>query len=463
MVLFLKTKFDLSLLSFLRYFYPMDQNNTLNQRLKRYASVGSSLGGPAMRLAFSQLLGMPLDQDQHAVSLTQALGNLKGPLVKIAQLLAMIPGFLPDEYTNHLMTLQSNAPPMGPLFVKRRMVGELGVSWQQYFSQFNMNSVAAASLGQVHRAQDHEGSTLAVKLQYPNMSGIVKADLDQLKLFMTLYEKYDSTLDHQEIFREITDRLLEELDYSREAKHVVYFQNMLKDEPEIHIPQVYPHLSTSKLLTLSWQEGFSIMDLLNTPMEIRNNIAKNLFHAWYKPFYTYGILHGDPHMGNYKATYNGSLHLLDFGCVRIFTASFIGGVIDLYKALQQNDVDMAVHAYKAWGFQNLSKELITALNLWAKFLYEPLLDNRIRPLRFDDGVKTAKALLKEIHQALKQIGRTCPPKEFVFLDRSAIGLGSAFMHLKAQLNWHQLFENLIQNFSENNLKQKQDMLLLEIK
>lgn len=433
----------------------MNEDNTLTQRLKRYADLGSSLGGPTINLALSKLLGIPLDAPQHASSVTKALGNLKGPLVKIAQLLATIPGFLPDEYANQLMSLQSNAPPMGPLFLKRRMASELGPDWQRHFSEFDPNAIAAASLGQVHRAQDLEGNSLAVKLQYPNMLGIVSADLAQVKGLVHLYEKYDGTLDHQEIFQEITDRLLEELDYSKEADHIRYFQKILQDEPEIHIPQVYPQLSTKKLLTMSWQEGSSLLEMIDTPLEIRNEIAKNLFQAWYKPFYHYGILHGDPHLGNYKVTPEGAIHLLDFGCVRIFPGSFIGGVINLYRALQNNDLDLAVSAYQAWGFQNLSKDLIEILNLWARFLYEPLLNDQIRVIRSKNAAEEGKRILGEIHKAMKEIGPTCPPKEFVFVDRSAIALGSAFMRLGAQLNWHQMFENLIEGFSEESMKERQ--------
>jgi len=433
----------------------MKENDTLNQRLKRYIQVGSSLAPPALQVAFSKLWGTPLKPQEHASSLSQVLGSLKGPFVKIAQLLATIPGLLPDEYAEQLMTLQSGAPSMGPLFVKRRMINELGPNWQQHFSNFNEKAMAAASLGQVHQARDLQGNVLAVKLQYPNMLGTIKADLQQLKVIATLYEKYDAVLDHQEILQEITDRLLEELDYGREARHIGYFQKMLKDEPSIHVPQVYPYLSTSKLLTMSWQEGLSIDQVLDAPLDLRNQIAKNLFQAWYKPFYHYGILHGDAHMGNYKVTLQGDLHMLDFGCVRLFPASFIRGVISLYRALQQNDLDLAITAYEAWGFQNLSKDLIEALNLWARFLYDPLLEDRIRPIRPDQDIQEGKRILKQVHQALKDLGGIRPPKGFVFVDRSAIGLGSVFIRLGACLNWHQQFESLIQDFSETSLTASQ--------
>ena len=163
-------------------------------RLRRYARVTTTMGGLAARVAGERYLGWDIDRAKHAADLRQALGGLKGPIMKVAQILSTIPDALPVEYADELAGLQADAPAMGWLFTKRRMASELGADWQQSFSQFERDAISAASLGQVHQATGQEGEKLAVKLQYPDMQSAIEADLRQLKLLFQLYERYDSAI-----------------------------------------------------------------------------------------------------------------------------------------------------------------------------------------------------------------------------------------------------------------------------
>src|SRR6202165_2029060 len=156
--------------------------NRFSARARRYARVGTNVGGIAARIAGARLLGLGFDRGANAIALATALGGLKGPIMKVAQLLATIPEAIPPEYTIELAKLQSEAPPMGWAFVKRRMTAELGADWQSKFSSFTHQPAAAASLGQVHRARAQTGDELACKLQYPDMQSAVEADLSQLEL-----------------------------------------------------------------------------------------------------------------------------------------------------------------------------------------------------------------------------------------------------------------------------------------
>src|SRR6266567_1047497 len=153
------------------------EKNRFSARAARYARVGANVGGVAARLAGARFLGIALDRGRNAIELAAALGGLKGPIMKVAQLMATIPDALPPEYAAELTRLQSQAPPMGWAFVKRRMQAELGPGWQQKFENFEHHPAAAASLGQVHRARAHGGAALACKLQYPDMQSAVEADL----------------------------------------------------------------------------------------------------------------------------------------------------------------------------------------------------------------------------------------------------------------------------------------------
>jgi predicted unusual protein kinase regulating ubiquinone biosynthesis (AarF/ABC1/UbiB family) len=437
----------------------MHDEDSLSARLKRYGQVSTAVGGLAARLAGQKFLGLEIDQASHAQGLTSVLGNLKGPLMKVAQFLATVPGALPPEYAEMFLSLQMNAPAMGWTFVRRRMVRELGPQWQSRFAEFSQTAVAAASLGQVHRAKSHDGHDLAVKLQYPGMASIIQADLGQLKLILSLYETWTSALDTQEVQEEIALRLTEELDYHNEARNIEIYHRIFKsqDAPSsVHIPRVFQDLTTDRLLTLTWMEGQSLLTKTQAPLEERNTISQTLFKAWYYPFYHYGVIHGDPHPGNYTVREDGSLNLLDFGCVRIFPPHFIKGVIDLYRALQRDDRDLAVHAYEAWGFKNLTQEMI---NQWAGLLYGPLLDDRVRPIQSALDGSLGWETATKVHAELERLGGIRPPKEFVFMDRAAVGIGSVIMRLKAEQNWHQLFEGLIENFNVDEVEKRQNLVL----
>lgn len=433
-----------------------DEENSLGGRVKRYAQVGRAFGGLAARMGAERVLGVKMDRGRHAGDLRAALGGLKGPLMKVAQILSTIPDALPKEYTLELAQLQANAPHMGWPFVKRRMAAELGPEWQARFRSFEHDAAAAASLGQVHRAVGPDGRLLACKLQYPEMASVVEADLRQLKAIFGIYAAYDRAIDTANIHAEITERLREELDYEREARNMRLYSRMLAAEAAVHVPEVVPALSTKRLLTMGWLEGRRILSVVMEPAEIRNQIAMNMFRAWYVPFYCYGIIHGDPHLGNYTVrAEDHAINLLDFGCIRVFPPSLVQGVIDLYHALERDDHDLAVQAYRTWGFRNLGKETIEVLNIWAGFVYAPLLENRARSIDETNSGMYGREVAEKVHRELKRVGGVAPPREFVLMDRAAIGLGSVFLHLKAEVNWHRLFHDMVGDFDVRALAQRQ--------
>lgn len=431
----------------------MDEKNKFSKRVKRYANLGSSAGIMALKFASTKLLR---NKDlKNAETLSNMLGGLKGPVMKIAQLLSTIPDLLPPEYTQALAKLQSNAPPMGWNFVKRRMRAELGNSWQQKFEHFGKEPVAAASLGQVHIAKINKGCNIACKLQYPDMESIVEADINQLKIAFKLYKQIDSSIDTKNILQEITDRVREELDYNREKKNLSLYSSLFQEIDEVSVPNVYDNLSTQKLLTMSWLEGKKILTYKDQPHRIRKQIALNMFKAWYIPFYKSGIIHGDPHLGNYSIRKDLGINLLDFGCIRVFKPSFVKAVIDLYFAILNDNEELAVSAYKTWGFKNINRELISILNIWAKFLYSPLLEDKVRKMQETNSTAYGAQAASKVHKELKKIGGVTPPREFVFMDRAAIGLGSVFLHLNAEINWYKVFHSLIDNFSINGVNEFQ--------
>ena len=407
--------------------------DTLGGRARRYVKVGKAVGGLAARVAGQRYLGINLNKEKHAEELKRALGGLKGPLMKVAQIMSTVPDMLPEEYVAELAELQSNAPSMGWLFVRRRMVGELGLNWSKKFASFEKKAAAAASLGQVHRAFDLNGRELACKLQYPDMKSVVEADLRQLRLVFSLYHRYDKALDPEQIHEEVSDRLREELDYNLELSHIVLYRDMLAHENGVNLPVAVPELSTNRLLTMTWLNGTRLLDWVDADLQTRNQVAVNMFRAWYVPFYYYGVIHGDPHLGNYSVCDDGSINLMDFGCIRIFQAQFVGGVIDLYRAIKEKDRELAIHAYETWGFTGLSREVIDTLNLWAEFVYGPLLEDKNRRIQETDGTVYGAKIANKVHKELRRLGGVTPPKEFLLMDRAAVGLGSVFCTCRRRL------------------------------
>jgi predicted unusual protein kinase regulating ubiquinone biosynthesis (AarF/ABC1/UbiB family) len=437
-----------------------NEENRFSARAARYVRVGTNVGAVAARYAGQRLFGIEADRSKAAAELAQALGGLKGPLMKVAQLLSTIPEALPPEYARELSQLQSQAPAMGPAFVRRRMVAELGPDWQGRFKSFETAAAASASLGQVHRAGSHDGRALAAKLQYPDMQSAVEADLNQLRIVFSIHARMDPAVETGEILKEIAARLREELDYELEARHMRLYALMLAGDPLIRVPEVLSELSTRRLLTMTWLEGRRLLDYKPAPLEDRNQIARAMFRAWWYPFSHYGVIHGDPHLGNYTIFEErgrpAGINLLDYGCIRTFSTPFVQGVIDLYTGLATGNRDLVVHAYETWGFRGLTNELIDAMTIWARFIYGPLIEDRVRGIA--EGTTPGEYGRKEaftVHKILREKGPVTVPREFVFMDRAAIGLGGVFLHLDARMNWYRLFNETIEDFRLEDVAERQ--------
>jgi len=437
------------------------ERDRLGGRVARIARVGAGLSGAAASFGANALFG-PGDADaRNARALKEALGKLKGPLMKVAQMFATVPDLLPPEFAEELAELQTNAPAMGPGFVRRRMAAELGPDWASRFAAFDLVPAAAASLGQVHRARSLDGRDLAVKLQYPDMQSAVESDLSQLRAILSVGRRMFGAIDTRQIAVEISERIREELDYVHEARAMILYRGFFAGRGDIAIPAPDLALSTGRLLTMDWLEGRGLKAFVGADQTRRDRIAKVLFEGWWTPLIKLGVIHGDPHLGNYSFAGDADrLNLLDFGCIRVFPPAFVGGVVKLHRAMIAGDRQGEIEAYRAWGFDGLSDDLIDVLGIWARFIYGPLLDDRVRTVA--DGVSPGAYGRREafqVKQALERKGPVTIPREFVFMDRAAIGLGAAFLHLRAEQNWRRLFEASLEGFSEAALARRQAAVL----
>jgi predicted unusual protein kinase regulating ubiquinone biosynthesis (AarF/ABC1/UbiB family) len=440
------------------------ERDRLSGRVARFARVGAGLSGAAATFGANALFASGDAEARNARALKETLGRLKGPLMKVAQMFATVPDLLPPEFASQLTELQTNAPAMGPPFVRRRMAAELGADWQGRFAAFDLVPAAAASLGQVHRATAKDGRALAVKLQYPDMQSAMESDLGQLKVLFGLGRQMFGAIDTREVITEISERLREELDYVHEAKSMRLYGAFFAGRADIAVPAPDLSLSTGRVITMDWLDGRGLQSFKGEDLATRNRVARTLFEAWWTPLIKLGVIHGDPHLGNYSFTDDaGRLNLLDFGCVRVFPPAFVGGVVKLFRAMSTGDREGEADAYHAWGFKDLTPDLMDVLGIWARFIYGPLLDDRVRTVA--DGVSPGEYGRREAFQvkrALEEKGPVTIPREFVFMDRAAIGLGSAFLHLGAELNWRALFEASLEGFSEAALAERQAAALAAV-
>ena len=410
----------------------------------RSTKVLGHVGIEGSKYFLSKLLGYQ-DNTQTAENLKKVLGSLKGPMMKIAQILGTIPDLLPEEQASILRELQASAPPMGESFVKRRMKGELGEHWMEKFEEFNLKPSFAASLGQVHQGVLENGERVALKLQYPDMESAIETDLRHLRVLLKGVTFYQESLNFDDVMIEIEERLREEVDYILESERVDIFQDIFRETEFVKIPQTIKSLSTKRLLCSSWMEGKSIVEFQDVDIEERKLLAQRLFFAWYFPFYKQGVIHADPHFGNYAVSENHDLILYDFGCVRFFENDFVEGVLDLFEGLLNKDINKCLRAYENWGFEGVNSKNVYIFNLWAELLYGPLLEDKIGPLQKDHSGVEGKNRLFFILDSLKNANHKIKiPKEFVFFDRATVGIGSGLLRLKTEQNWHKLFCDLLE-------------------
>jgi predicted unusual protein kinase regulating ubiquinone biosynthesis (AarF/ABC1/UbiB family) len=392
------------------------------------------------------------------IALLPHLKALKGPMIKMAQMAGMIPDLLPLDAADALRELCSCVSSMPVSMVHRLLARQWGPAWRSQVAQWDDQAVASASFGQVHKAQCHDGNLVAVKIQYPNMRQAVHTDVD---LIYRLWQWWsDGAMDLSAFRQEWISRLHEELDYNLEATRTKQWRQWWSTTlSDVAVPCVIPNLSGPTVLTTSWMSGVPL-ESVQDPAH-RHRIAELLLHAWAAPFFGAGILHGDPHQGNFLwDPVSQQLVILDFGCTRLFSPHFIRAFCQLYQGLACEDFDQTHQAYADMGFTQLCPPVITALNQWASFLFRPVLTDAPILLSQVSPPAQAQSHLKNLHRVLAEHGRgMVPPAEFLLLDRSIVLLGSLCIRLNVSLNWHALWHPYFTSFDQDVCHNQQQCFL----
>jgi predicted unusual protein kinase regulating ubiquinone biosynthesis (AarF/ABC1/UbiB family) len=254
-----------------------------------------------------------------AEQVTEALGQMKGALMKLGQMASYLDQGLPEHVRDALAELQTAAPPMSPELAAGMIRAELGGHPTDLFAEWDPVPIAAASIGQVHRAITREGDAVAVKVQYPGVEEAMAADLDNVGLLFAGVGQVFSGLDHKPLVAELRSRLVEELDYRIEADHQELFANYYEGHPTIHVPRVHRHLSTGRVLTTDLATGASLDEVTAWPQHQRDLAAETIYRFAFGSLYRLKVFNGDPHPGNYLFGPDGHVTFLDFGLVKHFT------------------------------------------------------------------------------------------------------------------------------------------------
>jgi predicted unusual protein kinase regulating ubiquinone biosynthesis (AarF/ABC1/UbiB family) len=394
-------------------------------RFRKLAGVSAQLGADMLKGGAKRLAGQaPAELLSRATAekLVSTLGDLKGAAMKFGQALAMDTELLTPEVRQVLARLQNQAPAMSYEQVARVVREELGEAPEALFREFSREPLAAASLGQVHRAVLHDGRPVAVKVQYPGIGESLQGDLDNMGLLVKTVSVATRVADGTAYFQELREEMLLELDYRREADLARGFARCVAKLPELRVPEVIEARSAARVLTLELLEGRTLKDWVVTEpsAEERFRVARQLIHAIYGPFFFAGEIHADPHPGNFMVMPDGRLGLLDFGAIKRFSARFVDA-----------NRRMFLHAMKAEAMDVLAlcRELGFSVELpeaEAREVLREVLHIAGRPMRSEAYDFATCAINRDMKlyfaRNAPRLLKVRPPPEAVLFFRSTGGL-----------------------------------------
>jgi predicted unusual protein kinase regulating ubiquinone biosynthesis (AarF/ABC1/UbiB family) len=366
--------------------------------------------------------------------------------MKLIQMLSMRSDLLPPEVVNILSVVQSSVPPMDYRLIQDQLKTELGASPEKLFKRFEHEAFAAASLGQVHKAQLKNGTDVVVKIQYPGVDKTVGQDLQNMQALLNVFTRLTRDVLRQkfevdELYQEMQERLQEELDYVHEAKNINRFRHLFADDDEVIIPRMFPKFSSRRVLTMEYIDGYKFQDILapGVDKELKDWVAIKYFQITWRQIFDFGVLHTDPQPGNYLVTYHPKLAMLDFGSVRVFPKEIRLDYLALAKAIVERDADEMARCFVSLGYLDPGDEpqpLIRIMYL----IFEPVMEDRVYdPHDFHSAEKsievTAISLENRIFNA---------PGHRLFLVRALLGLEAYVQQFRTVTNWHRLFRECIE-------------------
>ncbi|MBC7427321.1 MAG: AarF/ABC1/UbiB kinase family protein [Bacteriovorax sp.] len=437
-----------------------------SSKLSRFLSVGSSLTKATAQLAVDAAktkaqiyldknpeikdMGLKIKASKEII---QTMGELKGAMMKLGQMISISEDiFLPKEISELFRDLQKNSPSMPDGEVRRMIQESFKKAPEELFLEFDIKPVAAASIGQVHKAKLHTGEIVAVKIQYPKIVDAIKYDFQNLhKIDRLVHLLYPNKPNIDGVIAELKTSLLEECSYLHEMEQIQFFKDTYKDLfPMIHIPAVHPEFCTEQILTMEWVEGDSYEETLQYTDEQKNFLGTSLYESYLFSFFELNRLHTDPQYGNYLFGHN-KIIMLDFGSTREFDRDFVVDYAGLLMSLEEKRVDIYSTISKKLQLfkEDDEDELIIRHFNMIHDLYIPYTVDGIHTIAEVNPFHLFKDFIKDLNFK----GRKSPRQEFLLLDRSTFGLYTKLKGWKSQINWVE-GRNKFRNSIENEVKFK---------
>ncbi|MET0662418.1 MAG: AarF/ABC1/UbiB kinase family protein [Ilumatobacteraceae bacterium] len=414
------------------------------------ARVGGVYAGTAARKTFASAeRRAELDRTRELATAQQVadeLGRMKGALMKLGQMASYLDEGLPEPLRQALSQLQSNAPPMASDLVVATVEAELGRPIGELFVEFDPEPIAAASIGQVHRAIVIDPATgteraVAVKVQYPGIGEAIESDLRNADLVGTILRQGFGGLDPDEMVDEIKLRLTEELDYRIEARNQAGFVADFRGHPFIRIPEVLPALSTARVLTSELVVGFGWQELLERPQAERDRAGEIIFRFVFRSLYTLGAFNGDPHPGNYVFHDDGTVTFLDFGLVKHFTPTEMGTFASMVKAaVVDRDAARFRAVLEAAGMLRPDAPVSTEdVGEYFAHFYAAVRDDA----EMTWTSEYASSIVRHTFDRSSPISQYATvPRAFVFIQRINLGLYALLGQLQARGNYRRIAAEL---------------------
>ena len=426
-------------------------------RLSRLWNVGSLSGRVGSSYVWSALKRPFQAEDRreqslldthlrNALRIVESSKELRGAFMKMTQILSMRDDLFPTEALDVLSVVQSGVPPMDWKLIRKRIVDELGGPPEKLFASFDHEAFAAASLGQVHRARLHDGTDVVVKVQYPGVEKTVQSDLRNAKSLINALKLVardvmrNRDMDYRGVYEELKERLEEELDYENEARNVELFGRLYEDDDEVVIPEVIHDRSTKRVITLTFIEGYPIREILapGVDQELKDRVMLKLYDLTWQQLLGFGIVHVDPHPGNYLVTHHPRIGILDFGCIRVLPPEIRQAYQDLNRALLEDDGTLFRDALVRLEFINPEDDH-RPMREMMRHLLEPLLHDRPFDPREYDSVERVRTV---IEQGLRNRYLKAPAHR-VFLDRVMIGMDGYLKLAGTVANWHRIWKKWV--------------------
>jgi len=375
----------------------------------------------------------------------ELLGGMKGAIMKLGQMLSVMAEGLPEVYQQALRGLQQSAPPMAAHLVADVIKAELDQPPERAFFEFSPEPVAAASIGQVHRAKLFDGTPVAVKVQYPGVDVAIKADLDNAFLLYSAARAIAPGIDPEPVVSELRERMTEELDYRIEAANQEEFRAAYEGHPWVRIPAVHRETSTARVLVTEWVSGRSFYDLLDQPQAERDKVGEQLFRFWSGSISKMLLFNADPHPGNYFfAEGSDAIWFLDFGLVKRFQAEEIDQLKDRVLALRSGDDDAVIDAIVRHGWlrpgTKIDQKRMVQL---ARLSVLPLVERRPFTYTREYMAETIDAMFNIEGPYGDVIRQMTLPRNQLILTRIHLGLGGLFARLGASRDWASILDEYL--------------------